>query len=64
MKKEDIKNENTFLNIPFAFDVDRTGVEPGSGMNQAPVGPESRALSEPAGECESPASGALSSFFS
>jgi len=35
------------------------GLEPGSGVNEAPVGLQSRALSEPAGECETPASGTI-----
>ena len=29
-------------------------LEPGSVVNEAPVGLQSRALSEPAGECETP----------
>ncbi len=30
------------------------GLEPGAGVNEAPVEPQSGALSEPAGECSSP----------
>ena len=35
------------------------GFEPCLEVNEAPVGPQSRALSEPAGECENPAGEAI-----
>ena len=37
--------------MAFLLGISRVGFEPGSAVNQAPVGPESRTLSEAAAEC-------------
>ena len=53
------KTEGPPFGGPFALQL--LGFEPGSVVNEAPVGLQSRALSEPAGECSNPISRTMSS---